>query len=57
MTALVNPRLAAEAKVEAALATCATDAERALLFQTLRNGLDWTSDKAKTVLQKAGWWL
>ena len=34
-----------------------SDREQALLFHHLRHGLGWTSDRAQTVLKKAGWWL
>lgn len=52
-----SSRAAAEAKVEDVLRVCATEAERALLFWTLRNGADWTSERARSVLRQAGWWL
>lgn len=57
MSVVSDSRAAAESKVELALESLATDEERALLFRTLRIGLDWTTARAELVLRKAGWLL
>lgn len=48
------PRASAEAKVEAVLAICATEPERALLFRILRN-LGWSTERADRFLRQVGW--
>ena len=49
-----TPRGQVEAKVEAVLAICGTEPERAFLFRILRS-LDWTTERADRVLRAEGW--
>lgn len=47
----------AMARVEAALALLPSDAERALLYLHLHEGLDWRVSAARLLLQGKGWRL
>lgn len=49
-------RAATEAKI-AAFLDGLTEPQEALLFFLLRNGREWTSERATLVLKREKWWL